>query len=406
MNCPNCGTFNREDGKFCRQCGSNLAAPAALPTPPAPSQAKSPTSGVVCPTCQMQNRFGAKNCRYCGGPLSRTRKCPFCGTDNRIGARFCSKCAKPLLAQASPRLGTGNLAPRTLVKDRYLTVGKIAQGGMGAVYRVTDTHLDDPARQLAKTWALKEMSESAFQPDQMQEAIQNFRHEATLLAHLRHPNLPEVHDLFEYQGKYYLVMDFIEGRTLEQILAASPAPLELGLVLKWANQLCGVLEYLHDQRPPIIYRDLKPSNIMHEEETGLLKIIDFGIARFQKKRTSRNLLQTGQSMDDAGEGTMGYAPPEQWQKGNVTTQADVYALGVVLYQLLTKHEPSGTPFSLPPLRQMNPAVSQAIADVIAKAHANNMAERYQTIVDFQRDLTRVWIKTYGGWKIPSGGSTP
>ena len=308
------------------------------------------------------------------------------------------------MANAPPRLGTGNLSPRTLVKDRYIIVGKIAQGGMGAVYRVTDTHLDDAARQLAKTWALKEMSESAFQPDQLQEAVQNFRREATLLAHLRHPNLPEVHDLFEYQGKYYLIMDYIEGETLDQILAARPTPLDLGTVLKWANQLCGVLQYLHDQSPPIIYRDLKPSNIMLEKTDGLLKIIDFGIARFQKKRTSRNLLQTGQSIEDAGIGTMGYAPPEQWQKGNVTTQADVYALGVVLFQLLTKHDPTTTPFNLPSLRQMNPKVPQAIADVITKAHAEKLAERYQTITDFQRDLTRAWLGTFGRWNVPGAGS--
>jgi len=153
---------------------------------------------------------------------------------------------------------------------------------------------------------------------------------------------------------------------------------------------------LHDQSPAIICRDLKPGNIMLEKDTGLLKIIDFGIALFQRKG-KRNYFQVLQDPDEGGIGTMGYAPPEQWQKGKVTTQSDVYGLGVVLHQLLTLYDPTTTPFALPPIQQKNPAVPQPIADVIAKAYALMTNERYQTIADFQRDLMQVWRSSLDGW---------
>jgi len=380
MNCPICGALNRDGVKFCRQCGAPqamLASPAATP----------PSSGQICPTCQKPNRIGAKFCCYCSEPLTATRLCPHCGTENRVQARYCRGCSKPVMANAAPRLGTGSLAPGRVIANRYLIVRKIAQGGMGAVYLVTDTHLHDASLQRAKAWALKEMSQSVFQPTELPMAIAMFRGEATILAHLRHPNLPAVTDFFDDKSKYYLVMDYVEGETLEAILKRNNAPFPLDQVLRWTTQLVGVLEYLHDRTPPVIYRDLKPGNIMLEKN-GLLKLIDFGIARFQRKRTSKDLVHPGSplSESDAGIGTMGYAPPEQWKKGEVSPQADVYALGVTLHQLLTNHDPTTTPFALPSLRSLNPAVPEPIAAVIAQAHENDLTKRFQTIKDFERAL--------------------
>src|SRR5581483_1295714 len=420
--CPNCGHPNRDTAKFCVGCGASqparngaLSEGAPSPTPAAsfvapsntpPLSAATPipppeSSGALCPNCQKPNRIGAKFCRDCSEPLTTTRKCPHCGAQNRLQARHCRQCGRNLMAFAPPRLGTGNLVPKTLVANRYQIIRKLAQGGMGAVYLVSDTHLYDPQHQREKQWALKEMSEKAFPADQLQQAVDMFQREARMLAHLQHANLPEVVDLFEHQSKYYLVMTYIEGETLEAILQKKNAPLALDTVMKWTNQLCGVLGYLHVQTPPIIYRDLKLSNVMVEQKTGLLKVIDFGIARFQRKRTSKHLKQPGQHDDDAGIGTIGYAPPEQWRKGEVTTQADVYALGVILHQLLTNHDPASTPFNLPPISQLNPAVPPRLAQVIARAYANDAAQRYATVFDFQRDFIRVWHDEFKGW---SGGN--
>lgn len=417
--CPNCGHSNRNAANFCVGCGKKFdapiaaadedapyaAAPYAAPPAPAPLAAAAPgtpvpppeSSGAACPNCQQTNRIGAKFCRHCSEPLAAARKCPHCGGENRLQARHCRVCGKNVMVQAPPRLGTGNLTPQTLIAHRYQIIRKLAQGGMGAVYLVSDTHLYDPQHKREKRWALKEMSEKAFPSDQLMHAIEMFQREARMLAHLEHANLPEVIDLFEHQGKFYLAMSYIEGETLESILRGKNAPLELEMVMKWTNQLCGVLAYLHAQNPPIIYRDLKLSNVMLETKTGLLKVIDFGIARFQRKRTSKQFKLSGQHEDDAGIGTMGYAPPEQWRQGEVTTQADVYALGVSLHQLLTNFDPTGSPFNLPDISSQNPAVPPHLAAVIATAYENEMSRRYLTITEFQRDFMRVWHQEFKGW---------
>ncbi len=312
------------------------------------------------------------------------------------------------MSYAPPRLGTGNLAARTLIANRYQIIRKLAQGGMGAVYLVSHLQLYDPLNQREKRYALKEMSESAFPRDQLAHAIEMFQIEARMLAHHEHANLPQVIDLFVDNSKQYLVMTYIEGETLEALQKQKNAPFDLDTVMKWTNQLCGVLEFLHAQTPPIMYRDLKPSNVMLETKSGLLKIIDFGIARFQRKRTSKHLKLPGQRPDDAGIGTIGYAPPEQWRKGEVTPQADIYSLGVVLHQLLTNHEPGSTPFNLPPISPLNPNVPPRLAQVIAKAYANDPPQRYATIQEFRREFMRVWHDEFKGWKgggkVASGGT--
>lgn len=414
--CGHCGHPNRDTAKFCVGCGNKfdapdavlpfasashppalpVAAPAATPIPPPESV------GVPCPTCQQPNRVGAKFCRHCSGPIATTRKCPHCGGENRLHARHCRVCGKNVMYQAPPRLGTGNLAPKTLIAKRYQIIRKLAQGGMGAVYLVSDMHLYDPMHQREKRLALKEMSEKVFPADQLQQAVEMFQREARMLAHLEHANLPEVIDLFQDPdlNKQYLVMSFIEGETLEAILQTKNAPLDLETVMKWSNQLCGVLEYLHAQQPPIIYRDLKLSNLMLETKTGLLKVIDFGIARYQRKRTSKHLKQPGQQENDAGIGTIGYAPPEQWRKGEVTTQADIYSLGVILHQLLTNHDPALTPFNLPNISTLNPLVPPRLAAVIAKAYENNPIQRYATVTEFQREFMRAWHEEFRGWTAP------
>ena len=279
-----------------------------------------------------------------------------------------------MLTQPSPppgRFGTGQIPAQTIVHGRFQVLDLIAQGGMGAVYRVTDTRLR------GKIWALKEMSEKGLSQEERQTAIQQFQQEAHMLAALRHLNLPQVIDVFEEWGKHYLVMEYIEGQTLEKIVEGTGCPLPEPRVLAWAEQLCDVLAYLHAQAPPIIYRDLKPANVMEENQTEVVKLIDFGIARFHKM---------GKTRDTVAIGTPGYAPPEQYGKGQSDARSDVYALGVVLHQLLTGYDPSQNPFHLPPACKLNPDVSAHVEQAIARATELEMADRFSSADAFWQAL--------------------
>jgi serine/threonine protein kinase len=328
-------------------------------------------AGTTCPTCGTVNRPGAHFCAGCRTIL--VVQCPHCGWLNRRTASFCGGC-QVMLAPPSPvpgRFGTGQIQPQTIVHGRFQVLDLIAQGGMGAVYRVADTRLR------GKVWALKEMSEKGLGQEERETAIQQFQQEANMLAALRHLNLPQVIDVFEEWGKHYLVMEYIEGQTLEKIVEGTGCPLPEPRVLAWAEQLCDVLAYLHAQNPPIIYRDLKPANVMEENQTRVLKLIDFGIARFHK---------TGKTRDTVAIGTPGYAPPEQYGKGQSDARSDVYALGVLLHHLLTGYDPSQNPFHLPPACKLNPDVSAYVEQAIARATELSMEDRFPTADAFWQAL--------------------
>jgi serine/threonine protein kinase len=259
-----------------------------------------------------------------------------------------------------------------LLAGRYLIVRKIADGGFSAVYYGEDMRLGNcPV-------AIKEMAVRAHgtNPQAIQQAVADFQQEAELLAHVNHPNLPRVLDRFEEGGRQFLIMDFIEGHTLEQTLAAANGPLTEAQVLQWAAQLCDVLQFLHEQQPPIIYRDLKPANVMLQFD-GTIKLIDFGIARFYKP---------GKTSDTTAFGTPGYAPPEQFGSGQSDARADIYALGAMLYQLLTAYDIGATPFNFPPARQINPAIAPRVDAALAQATRANAAERFGGMVAFKRAL--------------------
>jgi serine/threonine-protein kinase len=242
--------------------------------------------------------------------------------------------------------------------------------------------------------AVKEMASSFVRGDTtaFERAVEDFRREAALLARLRHPHLPRVSDQFDEDGKYYLVMEFIEGRTLSETLRWAGGRLPLDRALDYADQLCDVLTYLHSQSPPIIYRDLKPSNVMvvSDEDGGSkppasildprssqLVLIDFGIARFYRP---------GQAGDTAIYGTTGYAPPEQYGRGQTDARTDIYALGVLLHQLLTGHDPTTTPFALPPPRTLNPNIPPQIAAALERATDSNREARFADIAAFRAAL--------------------
>ena len=298
-------------------------------------------SHIICPTCRSMNRLGAAFCRGCGGTLP-------------------SQPLDPGWRGTPPGLGTGRLTPQTLINGRYLINQKVGQGGMGAVYKVIDT------QQGYQILALKEMSGAALtEPLEKQRMVAQFEQEAQLLQQLRHPNLPYVTDKFSVEDRHYLVMEFVNGRTLQQMLDSGQGPFPEPLVINWTQQLCSVLAYLHDQSPPIIFRDLKPDNIM-VTDTNHIKLIDFGIVRFFKP---------GKAKDTMALGTPGYAAPEQFN-GQTTVQSDVYSLGVTLFYLLTNKEPQNFPlFELPPVRQLNPTISADMESLVIQATAPQAEER-------------------------------
>ena len=321
-----------------------------------------------CPNCATLNRDDARFCSNCATPLVNEIPCPSCGTANRPEARFCNYCGTPLRGM-TPQ--TGMLQPNALLAERYIIVRKVGGGGMGAVYQATDQRIQ------GKLWAIKEMSDAAItNPLDKQRAVDAFRQEAQLLAILDHGNLPKVSDYFTEGGKHYLVMDFVQGRTLEQALHSAAGFLAEDEVVGWVIQLCDVLAYLHSRQPPVIFRDLKPANIMMDAERRI-KLIDFGIAR---------LFQPGKGKDTQIMGTPGYAAPEQYGAGQTDARSDIYALGVTLHQLLTGYDPSLSPFNLPPARNVNPGLSPTVEAVIAKAIQAEVTARFQTAEEMKQAL--------------------
>src|SRR2546421_5628576 len=263
--------------------------------------------------------------------------CATCGTDNPPQAAFCFACGKPLQAsavKANPNSYTGLLVANSLLHGRYCIISQVGKGGFGAVYKAEDILLGN------RLVAIKEMSQSGLSPHEVTTATDAFKREALLLASLSHPGLPHIYDQFFEAGHWYLVMDFIEGETLEECLhKAKVRRLLVEEVLDIGIKLCTVLDYLHTRQPPIIFRDLKPANIMVTPD-GQISLIDFGIARQFKP---------WQANDTMAFGSPGYAPPEQYGKAQTTPRADIYSLGATLHQMLTNKDPSDTPFRFAPL---------------------------------------------------------
>ncbi len=267
----------------------------------------------------------------------------------------------------------GALAPGRVLQDRYEVMGILGLGGMSAVYQARDRRFPG----VMKLCAVKEMKSHSLDPQMRQVAIQNFEREANILATLSHPAIPKVYDYFSEEARSYLVMEFIEGRDLEAVLSEMTGFLPQEQVLEWAIQLCDVLQFLHDHNPSIIFRDMKPSNIMLDKH-GRLRLIDFGIAKnFQPGQKGTMI------------GTEGYSPPEQY-RGIADQRTDIYALGATLHHVLTRQDPRVEPpfsFHERPIQSTNPAVTSEFAQVIMRALEYEPDRRWASADDMKRSLS-------------------
>jgi eukaryotic-like serine/threonine-protein kinase len=247
---------------------------------------------------------------------------------------------------------------------------------MSTVYAARDRRFV----QVERLCAVKEMFE--IDPDARARAMRlmNFERESALLAMLSHPAIPRIYDYFIVGGLVYLVLEYVDGQDLERYLANRNSPCSEDQIIRWALEITDVLETLHGQEPdPIIFRDLKPSNIMLRN-TGQLVLIDFGIARTIQGRQRGTMI-----------GTEGYAPPEQY-RGIADARGDIYALGATLHHLATNSDPRiETPFTFQerPVRSLNPDISEELSAVIMKTLAYNPVDRYQTVTDLRQDLLEV-----------------
>ena len=260
----------------------------------------------------------------------------------------------------------------TILDGKYEILKKIGQGGMSIVYLAMDTHLN-------KQWAVKEIKKSKSQ--NTKTLLKSLQREANILKMVDHPVLPRIVDIINHNGTVFVVMDYIEGRPMSEVLKLEGAQSQ-EQTIEWAKDLCSALNYLHSMDPPIIYRDMKPSNIMLKPD-GKVKLIDFGTAKeFDVESIA----------DTTALGTRGYAAPEQFGdargRGIYRTDArtDIYSLGATLYHIVTGKNPSEPPYVIKKIRDWNPNLSNGLEKIIDKCTKPNPEERYQNCSELIYDL--------------------
>jgi eukaryotic-like serine/threonine-protein kinase len=271
------------------------------------------------------------------------------------------------------------LAEGTILNSRYEIIRKIGGGGMGAVYLASDNNLGGVLR------AVKEMIQAHIEDEQQEKAINDFRRESMILSTLDHSAIPTIFDYFydEAESRFYLVMKYISGGDLSSRLRSAPeGKIDEITVTEWAIQIADVLDYLHSQPSTIVYRDLKPSNIMVDGNTGRVMLIDFGIARSISQKEEKGVTAVG---------TMGYAPPELFS-GNVEPRSDIYSLGSTIFHLMTGADPQSNPLLIfdfqknPRPRQINPRLSDQMERILMKAVEYNADARFSSAAEIRKVL--------------------
>ncbi|MDQ3584542.1 MAG: protein kinase [Acidobacteriota bacterium] len=301
------------------------------------------------------------------------------------------------------RSGVKQLEPETILHSRYEIVRRVGGGGMGAVYLAKDHNLGDAPR------AVKEMIQSQIDESQHEKAVNDFKRESMLLSSLEHPSIPTIYDYFYDEGanRFYLVMKYISGGDfLARLRNAPQGRIDEKTVTDWAAQIADVLEYLHRRNPPIIYRDLKPANLMIDGNSGRVMLIDFGIARWVST----------QEKGVTAVGTMGYAPPELFS-GKVEPRSDIYSLGATMFHLLTGADPQDNPLLIfdfhkhPRPRQIAPHLSNEKEAILMRAVEYKPESRFRSAGELRDTLIshleklRAGLVTYGQI-VPGGHAVP
>ncbi|MDQ7822312.1 MAG: serine/threonine-protein kinase [Candidatus Eremiobacteraeota bacterium] len=256
-----------------------------------------------------------------------------------------------------------------ILRERYRLLNVIGKGSFGKVYRASDLTVD------GAMWAIKEIREGTLSQEERLEAVHLYRKEVEILKTLNHTGVPKVYESFSEGNCHYLVMEYVEGTTIEEICQQEPC--DPKRMMAWLYRLCDILEYLHQFKPsPVIFRDLKPSNIMVTPR-GRVLLIDFGIARYfcpQKPKDTHIL------------GTPGFSPPEQYGSQQSDPRSDIYSLGATFYHILTGEDLAQFHFVFPPLSRFYPGAPKDLEMILARCLERLPEKRFQTIAEFRRAL--------------------
>jgi hypothetical protein len=403
--CLECGTVTVPGEAFCSNCGTKNPVAAKESPAPAGDKADSSESGSAAKAISPEPAEpGAQE----SADESAGNEDHFVSSKSLGGSP-----TGELPVQVKHTIKKGNtgghqatvkqLDPGSVLNSRYEIVRRIGGGGMGAVYLAKDRNLGDAPR------AVKEMVEAHLDPAQHEKAIGDFKRESLLLTSLEHPSIPTIYDYFydESLGRFYLVMKFISGGDLASRLRAAPGGrIDEKTVADWGMQTADVLEYLHSRPKPIIYRDLKPANLMIDGNSGRVMVIDFGIARWVKQ----------EEKGVTAVGTMGYAPPELFG-GRVEPRSDVYSLGATLFHLLTGSDPQDNPLLIfdfqknPRPRQIAPSISTEMEQILMRSVEYKPEDRFVS-AGAMRDALAIHLEklmagqvSYGVASTQIGGET-
>jgi|GEM_PF-1052221 len=267
-----------------------------------------------------------------------------------------------------------------IVAERYEIIETLGQGSYGTVYLVREVN------HWGMLWALKEIVETGIPEDERDHALKLFRREAEILGALSHPGLPSIKEFFSINEKHYLVMEYVDGENLEVVMELENGHLDYAEIIDWAIQLGMIIEHLHNRNPePIVFRDLKPSNIMLTFPERRIMLVDFGIARY---------FDPGKLKDTQFLGTLGFSPPEQYGRGQSDQRSDIYSYGATLYYLLTNLDMKKCSFQFSHVCSLNADVPNLFGQIIMKCLSMNPGERFQSMNELLKELYSLDPETY------------
>ncbi len=382
--------------------------------------------GHTCSSCGARNLLETTSCENCGDLLlidittasqeenyslnqsemktatsffpNEILLCRYCGKVNRRYVQFCANCGGYIKASAQSvtrsekNIDRANNTSQQLLPGgslqggRYIVEKILGQGGMGVTVLARDTRIAN------KPVAIKELISPSADPQQQQEDVRNFEREVETLATLDHPLIPNVTASFQEGSHYFMVQEYVVGENLEERIERLMQPLPEQDALTYASQILDVLDYLEQQRPPIVHRDIKPANTIISSRNKRAYLVDFGIARADRSITHADKYISKQT---SALGTPGYAPPEQYE-GNADPRSDLYALAAMLHHLLTNRDPRNYPlFVYPSARSLNPKLSSEIERVLHRGLMVDITKRYQNAAAMKHDIDDILTQRFG-----------